>query len=165
MHLHGAWGARMQAVQSPHPTAQVQGPSMYPTFSGHNDLVLVDALSKWRGNIRRGERAARCRRSVRALHTHHHRRHCHNTAQATHHARAHARRRGHLHPATRPRGERHQARDGNGGRVRDGGSWNTRERDDTPARTRTRTPTCVHAITLAREDVSAHPHPTVHTHM
>ncbi|KAG1671880.1 hypothetical protein FOA52_003447 [Chlamydomonas sp. UWO 241] len=35
--------------------SKVSGPSMFPTFSGQGDVVVVDALSKWRGIIRPGD--------------------------------------------------------------------------------------------------------------
>jgi len=35
--------------------SKVSGPSMFPTFSGKGDVVVVDAFSKWTGNIRKGD--------------------------------------------------------------------------------------------------------------
>lgn len=35
--------------------SRVQGPSMYPTFKGRDEVVLVDAFTPWAGNIKKGD--------------------------------------------------------------------------------------------------------------
>ena len=35
--------------------SRVQGPSMYPTFKGRDEVVLVDAFTPWAGSIKKGD--------------------------------------------------------------------------------------------------------------
>ena len=39
---------------------QVDGPSMFPTFSGQGDIVLAEAVSRWLGKFSPGEVTVRC---------------------------------------------------------------------------------------------------------